>query len=157
MRHFRLNSDPDAKSRLKQQDIGGLNANFESNYVVKRLVTAVDDQMVMSSLMSPEYAGKPVKHQFPSSHTKQNFATYEQICFDPENATPDSQLFSKKHGKIVNESSLFASEVHDADYNLDDIGVDFENCLEEQDDAEDNLPVSARAPHLSTHHNLDQD
>lgn len=154
MRHFRLNSDPDAKYRLKQQDIGGLNANFESNYVVKRLVTAIDDQMAMSNLQSPEYAGK---HQFPSSQTKQNFATYEQICFDPENATPDSQLFSKKHGKIVNESSLFASEVQDADYNLDDIGVDFENCLEEQDDAEDNLPVSARAPHLSTHHNLDQD
>ena len=85
----------------------------------------------MSNLQSPEYAGKPAKHQYPSSQTKQNFATYEQICFDPENATPDSQLFSKKHGKIVNESSLFASEVQDVDYNLDDIGVDFENCLEE--------------------------
>ena len=42
--------------------------------------------------------------------------------YDPENATPDSQLYSAKHGKIVNESSLYAGEL--LDYNLDD--ADFE-------------------------------
>lgn len=57
---------------------------------------------------------------------KQNYcATYEN-CFDPENATPDSQLLSTKQGKIVNESSLFADEVQD--YSLD--GVD----LSDEDD-----------------------
>ena len=48
----------------------------------------------------------------------------------------------------MNESSLFASEVQDADYNLDDIGVDFENCLE--NDEEEGEFVIARAHHLST-------
>lgn len=48
------------------------------------------------------------------------YATYDH-CFDPENATPDSQLFSARHGKIVNESSLFAEEVQD--YNMLDGGV----------------------------------
>jgi hypothetical protein len=43
-------------------------------------------------------------------------------CYDPENATPDSQLYSVKHGKIVNESSLFAGDL--LDYNLDN--ADFE-------------------------------
>lgn len=55
------------------------------------------------------------------------YATYDH-CFDPENATPDSQLFSAKHGKIVNESSLFADEVQD--YNMLDGGVSDQDAEE---------------------------
>ena len=50
--------------------------------------------------------------------------------WNPENATPDSQLHSscRKQGKIVNESSLFAEEVCDydldaADFDEDDIDL----------------------------------
>ena len=60
-----------------------------------------------------------------SSQMKQNNVVYEE-CFNPENATPDSQLQYLNQGKIVNESSLFAEEVQD--YILDD---DFELKEEE--------------------------
>ena len=72
-------------------------------------------------VQSPEYAGKlNLRQQYQSSKAKQNFAAYED-CFDPENATPDSQLEKNRQGKIVNESSLFGEEVQD--YILDN---DFE-------------------------------
>jgi len=78
-------------------------------------------------LHSPEYAGKASLRKYESSQSKQNYgATYEH-CFDPENATPDSQLLSNKEGRIVNESSLFGEEV--PDYILDN---DFEELVKDR-------------------------
>ena len=74
--------------------------------------------MFQQTVQSPEYAGKANLRKYESSQVKKNHGTYEKYCFDPENATPDSQLLSNKEGRIVNESSLFGEEVHD--YILDD-------------------------------------